>query len=121
MPMSGGATSGSATKTDIKLKKSLDKSSPQLFHSLVTGQMKSTATVEFTRNTGIGEVVYYKLNLSDVFVTGLAQNVEGLSNSTEEVSLNFGTMEMIHYPVDPKTGKQGSPVSAYHNFTPTKY
>lgn len=109
------------TKQDIIINKPLDKGTPYLFTDLVTGNRRPTATIEFTRNISTTEVVYYRLTLSDVLVTGLTQHSpDATLPPTESIALNFGKMDMIYYPTDPSTGKSLPGVSAVYDFRTSK-
>lgn len=110
-----GGYPGPISKSDIKIKKSVDAASPFLFQTLVMGKSKPSAVIEVSRPTSFGDLVYYRLNLSDVFVTGLTETIDKEGMRSEEVSLSFKRLEMIYYPIDDKGGK-GSPVSAIYDF-----
>lgn len=96
---------------DIKGEARLDKSSPQLAEALLTGQVIPKATIHLTRDIAGKEEVVYEIEASNVLL--LKQEVRfqpGLVAPADAFSLNYEEIKWTYTPIDPDTGKKGTPV-----------
>ena len=120
---SGGASAGRAAFTSVRFRKAIDKASVSLMLACATGKHIKDALFTF-RRTGTG-AEFYKVKLSDVLVTAVAQ-VAGTGEQyplsfkaldvgsdragfLDEVTLDYSKIEWEYRPVNPK-GSLGSPV-----------
>ena len=112
---SGGAASGQRVNhTDFSVVKSLDKASPKLFAACCKGEHIPEVTLQLCRATG-DKLKYMEYKMSDVMVSvvkpgGASQAGEPLP--LEEVSFNYGKIELIYTATDHKTGKSAGDVTA---------
>ncbi len=112
-PSSGGRSTGGAASaercnhTDFSFVHTLDKASPKLFLQCCNGKHIKEITLELCRATG-DKQKYMEYKLSDAIVSsvrpgGAAQGGEALP--LEEVSFNYGKIELSYTATDHKTGK----------------
>lgn len=110
---SGGAASAERTDhTDFSIVKSLDKASPKLFLASCKGEHIPEVKLEICRATG-DKTKYMEYKMTDVIVAGVrpggaAQGSESLP--LEEVSFNYGEIELVYTATDHKTGKPAGDV-----------
>jgi type VI secretion system secreted protein Hcp len=127
-PASGSASSGGARSaercnhTDLQIVKSLDKASPKLFLNCCNGSHIGTIKLALNRATG-DKQQYMLYQLSDAIVSsvrpgGTAQGGETLP--LEEVSFNYGKIELIYTETDHKTGKPKGDVKGFWDLTTNK-
>lgn len=91
---SSGLSAGKVSMSDLSLMKRVDKASPQLFMSVVSGTRMKAGKLS-CRNAAGQE--YYVLNLADVGVSSLnAQS--GTDRPMESLSLNFAKIEFSYSP-----------------------
>lgn len=105
---SGGAASAErADLQDLSIVKTLDKASPKLFLSCCKGEHIPEVKLELCRATG-DKQKYMEYKLSDVMVSGLrpgGTSQGGESLPLEEVSFNYGKIELVYTETDHGTGK----------------
>jgi type VI secretion system secreted protein Hcp len=112
-----GAGAGRANVQDFSFVHKIDKASPLLFQKLVLGEHINEAKF-VARKAGGEQLEYLKLKFTDVIVSsvrpgGSAQAADEIP--LEEVSLNFGKVE-VEYQPQGKDGKaQGGPILASWN------
>ncbi len=112
---SGGAASAErANHSDLSIVKTLDKASPKLFLACCKGEHIPSVKLELCRATG-DKQKYMEYLLTDVIVSGVrpggaAQGGESLP--LEEVSFNYGKIELSYTETDHKTGKPKGDVKA---------
>jgi type VI secretion system secreted protein Hcp len=111
----GAATSGRTDHGDLSFVHVLDKASPKLFLSCCKGDHIKNVLFELCRATG-DKQKYMEYKLSDVLITsvkpgGSAQGGDSLP--LEEVSLNYGKIELTYTVTDHKTGKPSGDVKAH--------
>ena len=105
---SGGAASAErANFNDFSIVKTLDKGSPKLFLACVKGEHIPEVKLELCRNTG-DKQKYMEYKMTDVLVSsvrpgGAAQGGESLP--LEEISFNYGKVELTYTETDHATGK----------------
>jgi type VI secretion system secreted protein Hcp len=120
---SGGASAGRAALTSVHFRKAIDKASVPLMLSCAMGKAVKDALFTFRRTGTASE--FYKVKLSDVLVTAVAQ-VAGTGEQyplsfkaldigsdraglLDEVTLDYSKIEWEYRPVNPN-GSLGSPV-----------
>jgi len=119
-PSAGSRSSGGAASAercdhhDFMVTKTLDKASPKLFLSCCKGEHINEVKVELCRATG-DKQKYMEYKMSDVIVSGVrpggaAHGSESLP--LEEVSFNYGKIELVYTETDHKTGKPKGDVKA---------
>jgi type VI secretion system secreted protein Hcp len=104
-----GAGSGKAEVKDLSFTKLMDKASPTLFLSCLSGKHFPEATLVI-RKAGEKPVEYCKIKLSQVLIS--AVDTGGSSNGdrlTEVVHLNFGQVSLDYTPQDDK-GQAGTAI-----------
>ncbi len=127
-PHAGSRSSGGAAAAervnlqDLSIVKTLDKASPKLFLSCCKGEHIPSVKLELCRATG-DKQKYQEYKLSDVIVSsvrpgGSAHGGEQLP--LEEVSFNFGKIELTYTETDHKTGKPKGDVKAHWDTTANK-
>lgn len=120
---SGGARSSQRSDhQDFSVVKALDKASPKLFYACCNGEHIPEITVELCRATGEKQK-YMSYKLFDVIVSsarpgGSAQGGEALP--LEEVSFNYGKIELVYTATDHKTGKAAGDVKAHWDLVANK-
>lgn len=113
---SGGARSAARSDhSDFSIVKTLDKASPKIFLACCVGEHIKEVTLVLARATG-DKQPYMKYIMSDVLVSGVrpggsAQGGEPVP--LEEVSFNYGKIELIYTATDHKTGKAAGDVKAH--------
>ena len=113
---SGGAAAAErCNHADFSIVHTLDKASPKFFFACCKGEHITNVKIELCRATG-DKSKYMQYNMSDVFVSsvrpgGSAQGGESLP--LEEVSFNYGKIELIYTGTDHKTGKTMGDVKTF--------
>jgi type VI secretion system secreted protein Hcp len=99
----GGNREASAPSiSELTLTKRLDKSSPSIFLNAVGGS-PTIATVTLELVHPATQVVFYRITLSNVLVSGQSQSVaSGADVPMESVSLNFTKIKMEYFFQDAK-------------------
>jgi hypothetical protein len=91
-----GSSGGGARKVslhDILITKLVDKSSPKLFHALVSGKHFSTVKIELAK----AGKVYERITLSSVLVASLQQSRQaGGVQVSESLTFNFSKIEIAY-------------------------
>jgi type VI secretion system secreted protein Hcp len=118
----GSAAAERVNMQDFSIVKNLDKATPKLFLALSNGEHIPEVKVEFCRATG-DKQKYMEYKMNDVIVSswrpgGAAQGGESLP--LEEVSFNFGKVELIYTATDHKTGKPSGDVKAHWDLVTNK-
>ncbi len=102
----GGAGAGKAQVSDFTIVKHIDKSSPVLMLAVCTGQhiRDGMFTVEDPRTArgGKGGEAFMKIKLNDILISSFQTGGGGTDQPTDQVSLNFGKIEIS---VRDSTGK----------------
>jgi len=113
---SGRVSSGRADVQDFSVVKHLDKSSPLLFAAACHGDHIKQAVFTL-RKAGESPLDFYKVTMSDVLISSVRPGGNAGGDGTspmEEVSLNFGRLEISFTPQD-ATGKPTNPVTTTCN------
>lgn len=113
----GDATGQSRRRGDVILEdivcvKELDKSSPKIAESVMTGKVFPSLTVNFTRDTDQGRVTYYRYELTNVLVTSYSVNIQvdesGNDVPVEQFSLNYEEIKVTYTETDEAGRKKGN-------------
>lgn len=118
----GAASAERANLQDLSVVKVLDRASPKLFLFCCNGTHIPTASLELCRATG-DKTRYMEYKMSDVIVTsvrpgGQAQGGEPLP--LEEVTFNYGKIELTYTETDHATGKPKGDVKAHWDLKTNK-
>lgn len=110
----GGASAERCDHQDFSIVKALDKATPKLFEACCTGQHIKEIKLELCRAGG-DKVKYMEYKLTNVIVSsvrpsGSAQGGESLP--LEEVTLNYGKIELTYTQQKREDGSGGGNVSA---------
>jgi type VI secretion system secreted protein Hcp len=120
---SGGARSGErADLSDFTIVKTIDKASPKLWFSVCKGDHIKEVTLQLHRATG-DKQKYMEYKLSDVLVSSIrpgGSSQGGESLPLEEVSFNYGKIELTYTATDQKTGKAAGDVKAHWSVVENK-
>jgi type VI secretion system secreted protein Hcp len=88
----GGSGAGKVDLSDLSVMKYYDKSSPQVFKSLVTGTHIKTGVLSATKAGGGGKP-FLKISLGEMFVT--SNQISASSEiPTESVSFSYNTIKV---------------------------
>jgi type VI secretion system secreted protein Hcp len=119
--MGGGSrsTAGSGTgervnHQDFNIVHTIDKASPKLFLSCCNGEHINEVTLALHRATG-DKQKYMEYKMSDVIVTSVAPGGSSQGSESvplEQVSFNYGKIELTYTATDHKTGKAAGDVKA---------
>jgi type VI secretion system secreted protein Hcp len=124
-PSSGARSSGGAASAervnfqDFSVVKTLDKASPKLFLSCAKGEHIPEVKLELCRATG-DKQKYMEYKMTDVLISGVRPGGSAHGGETlplEEVSFNFGKVEVTYTETDHKTGKPKGDVKANWDLT----
>jgi type VI secretion system secreted protein Hcp len=112
---SGGArTAERVNMQDFKFTKVTDKTSPKLFLACANGEHIPEVKLEVCRSSG-DKVKFFEIKLTNVIVSSLVNlgnSGSALGVPTEEISLNFGKIEVTYTQIDPLTGKPKGDIKA---------
>jgi type VI secretion system secreted protein Hcp len=108
----GGSGAGRVTLADIHIMKSLDKASPKLFNSMVTGKHIATGTLSAAKAGGGGKP-FLKIDFKELFVTGI--QASGSSEiPSESVSFSYNEIK-IEYSIQNEQGNLASTGAVTYN------
>ena len=88
----GGGGAGKVSFSDLSFAKQLDKSSPKLMEACCSGKHFPSVKLEFVEGQGGAPTTYYKVTLSDCFITSYSTSSGG-DRPSESLSLNFTKIE----------------------------
>lgn len=88
----GGSGAGKVDLSDLSVMKHYDKSSPQMFKSLISGTHIKSGILSATK-AGAGGKPFLKVTLGELFVTSL-QNSASSEIPTESVSFSYNTIKI---------------------------
>jgi type VI secretion system secreted protein Hcp len=91
----GGGGAGRVNIQDLSFTKLMDTRSPELVQALVTGEHFASATL-LVNATGKAGPPTHRYELDEVLLTSVSQGGCGGSQTTENVTINFGTFEFTH-------------------------
>ncbi|WP_179401433.1 Hcp family type VI secretion system effector [Burkholderia guangdongensis] len=99
--MGGGAGAGKANVQDLSFTKYVDKATPGLLRSCVTGD-HFTKVELFVRKAGGKPLEYIKVEMDEVIVTSISSGGSGGEDRlTENVTLNFAKFTYTYTPQKP--------------------
>ena len=114
MHIGGGGGAGKVAVQDISVTKYVDKSTPNLIHTCMTGKHYPKATIT-VRKAGDKPVEYMIITMEDVLITSISTGGSGGEDRlTENVSLNFAKVK-VEYTPQAKDGSAGAAVETGFN------
>ena len=107
--MGGGSSSGKVNVQDMSLTKYVDKASPVLMQNCCTGKAFKEALLVVRKAGGDGgQQEYMKIKMTDVLISNVSTGGSGGEDRlTENVSLNFKTVEVAYSPQKPDGSLDG--------------
>jgi type VI secretion system secreted protein Hcp len=110
MHVGGGGGAGKANVQDLSFTHYVDKSSPHLMLACCNGKHYKEATLT-VRKAGENPVEYIKVKMSPVMITSISTGGSGGEDRlTENVTINFGKVELEYQPQKQDGTKDGGPV-----------
>jgi len=118
----GAAAPERCNHQDFSVVKTLDKGSPKLFFACCKGEHIKSVKIELCRATG-DKQRYMLYDMADVIISsvrpgGSAQGGESLP--LEEVSFNYGKIELTYTETDHQTGKAKGDVKNFWDLVANK-
>ena len=120
-PSSVANPAGAVSFRAPALKKLVDRLSPQLFVTLALGAPlnlgtpNADLTVEFVRVVNSNPVVFFRVELRQLYINGLSSaGVDGEDTLEESVTLSSAAMRFTHWIINPN-GTQGASVTKTWN------
>lgn len=111
MHVGGGGGAGKVAIQDISLTKWVDKSSPNLMMACSSGKHYPEAKLTIRKAGGDDPVEYLIITLKEVLVSSVSTGGSGGEDRlTENVSLNFGQVQVDYQPQKQDGSKDGGPV-----------
>lgn len=110
----GAASSERANHQDFSVVKAVDKSSPLLFLHCCNGKHVKEVKLELCRAAD-KKTKYLEYKLSDVIVSSVRPGGSSQGSETlplEEITFNYGKIEVLYTATDQKTGAAGGNVKA---------
>jgi type VI secretion system secreted protein Hcp len=110
----GGASSERANFSDFTIVKALDKASPKLFEACASGKALTSVVLELCRAGG-DKVKYMEYKMTNCIITSVRPGGSSHSSETiplEEVSFNFGKIELSYTQQKRSDGSGGGQVAA---------
>jgi type VI secretion system secreted protein Hcp len=110
----GGMTAERADFGDFSVIKVLDTATPTIFLHCASGKHFPKATVELCR-AGEDKQVYMEFKFDDVAISSYRPGGARGGQETlplEEVSFNYGKVQLVYHPTSPRTGKTEGNVPA---------
>jgi len=120
---SAGAASGGRTDhCDFSMVHALDKASPKLFYACCKGEHIKEVTLALNRATG-DKQKYMEYKMADVLITSVKPGGSSKGSDViplEEISFNYGKIELIYTETDHQTGKPKGDIKANWDLTINK-
>jgi type VI secretion system secreted protein Hcp len=115
---SGGVTTGTTTFDNLTILKAIDKASPSLYLACAQGTHISQVVLTLRSQTG-GQVEFYKITLTDVFVTSVqtSGSSSGGERPTETVTLAFQQIQWTYQQVDGNGNSVGPSIQTQFNLS----
>ena len=115
----GPPAAGAPQFSDFMIGKFLDKASALLL--LQTAQRGGIGKVTVSLVTeSVTPVVAYKIVLENVLISSIEQNTGDLLSNTpvnEQLKFNFTRITWTYIPIDPSTGKGGTPITTTYDLS----
>jgi type VI secretion system secreted protein Hcp len=106
-----GGGAGKVNMANIAIEKTLDKSTPNLMMACATGKHYPEARIVVRKAGGDSSVEYLVITLKEVMIASYETRAAATSDVlTEEISLNFATLEVSYQPQKADGGKDGGPI-----------
>lgn len=117
----GAASAARCDHADFTVAKVMDKASPKLFLSCCKGEHIPSVKLELCRATG-DKTKFMMYDMTDVLVSSVrpSGHSQGDSLPIEEVSFNYGKIELVYTETDHNTGKPKGDVKANWDLTKNK-
>jgi type VI secretion system secreted protein Hcp len=110
MHLGGGGGAGKVSVQDLSITKYIDKSSTKLMECCSNGSQYPEAKL-IVRKAGGKPLEYLIINMKDVIVTSVSTGGSGGEDRlTENVTLNFSTVEVTYQAQKPDGSKDGGEV-----------
>ncbi len=111
MHTGGGGGAGKVNIADLSLTKYVDKSSPNLMTACSTGKHYPQAKLTVRKAGGDNPVEYLTITLKEVLVSSLSTGGSGGEDRlTENLSLNFGQVQVEYQTQKEDGSKDGGPI-----------
>ncbi|ERI52370.1 hypothetical protein N878_19330 [Pseudomonas sp. EGD-AK9] len=111
MHVGGGGGAGKVSIQDISLTKWIDKSSPNLMMACSSGKHYPEAKLTIRKAGGEDPVEYLIITLKEVLVSSISTGGSGGEDRlTENVTLNFGQVQVDYQPQKQDGSKDGGPI-----------
>jgi type VI secretion system secreted protein Hcp len=108
----GGSGAGRVSLADLHVMKVLDKATPKLFNSMVTGKHIATGTLSASKAGGGGKP-FLKIDFKELFVTSI--QTSGASEiPSESVSFSYNEIK-IEYSIQNEQGNLASTGAVTYN------
>jgi len=109
----GGGATGKPEFSDLTVRKYVDKASPDLFLSAAMGEHIKSVVLT-VRTEGKTAIDFFKMTLSDVLVTSVANGGTAADDRLlEDITLNYRKVEMRYVPIGPDGGPGSAIVRSY--------
>lgn len=109
MVTNGGSQRTETQFSDLSVLKKIDRASPALFVSAASARQIPTVKIEFVR-PGPTPFAYFKMELSDVLITGVRTNANSAEDSISEfVTFSYDRIKWEFIPQNPD-GSAGTSV-----------
>lgn len=105
-----GRSAGPPAFDDLHLAKHVDRATPLLLQSCASGKHHETAVLTLRHSGGETPFEYLVVTLEDVLVTSLHVGGTTLDGNVEQVSLEYGKIEVEYTPQE-ADGSAGAPVA----------
>jgi type VI secretion system secreted protein Hcp len=106
-----GGGAGKVNMANIAIEKTPDKSTPNLMMACATGKHYPEARIVVRKAGGDSSVEYLVITLKEVMIASYETRAAATSDVlTEEISLNFATLEVSYQPQKADGGKDGGPI-----------
>ena len=113
LPVSGGGGPGRSTCGEVTVIKQIDRSSPVLIARVLQNANVGSADITF-RGSAANAVEYYRVRLTDVFITAIEQTDQpDPQRIVERVSLRARAFRFEYFPQGPTGGPTGSVTFAW--------
>ena len=106
----GGGGSGKVAVQDLSVTKFIDKSSPDLMLHCCSGKHIPTCVLTVRKAGGDSPLEYLTIKMSDVIITSVSTGGSGGEDKlTENVTLNFGKVEVAYKEQTERGGVGATP------------
>lgn len=105
----GGAAVGKPNPGKMNFEHYFDTSSCNILRNIFAGQSFESIELNMLKGTGTkeGQQVFFKMWMSDAFITKVANSATDDGNVLQKVELVFKEVRFLYKPQDDRTGKLG--------------